>query len=115
MEKIKFKYIKNKVFFIQSENDPTVLIGVELQIFDGYISWHDTIKERIKRIKRIIENTSENFIFETKDENGMTEGTYKIQILTWKLYQKKVLPNLCFDPKIKNEKVLHKFFISYTE
>ena len=76
------------VYFIESPQDQTVLLALDITIKDGYIYWFDTIKERIMEIDNVIETSPNKFVFQRAGEEG--GGVYTFSPLTLEIYNNRV-------------------------
>lgn len=65
--------MKNKfpkgVYYITSDGDDTVLVGLNISVTGDTIRWFDTTKERSMQISRTIEDSEKKFVFE-RSEGG---------------------------------------------
>lgn len=81
-----------KVYYVESKEDSTVQIAMDLKVIEDRITWFDTIKERGMHIKKITDNNPEHFVF-VRESNG-DEQTYTFVPMTLEIYNTKVKDSL---------------------
>jgi len=77
--------LPERVYYVASPTDATVLVAMDVQIEDGYVKWFDTVKERMMKLGRVVEDTQRDFTFER--EGG---GVYSFTPLTIELYEQEI-------------------------
>lgn len=83
----------NKIYFVQSDQDKTVLVAIDLVIDTDQrnVSWFDMNKERMMYFDEI-QNDGENIRFlRAQSEGG---GEYSFQPLTLDIYKTNIAPRL---------------------
>lgn len=78
------KKLPARVYAVASE-DPSVLVAMDVSIDDQTIRWFDSVKGRVMKIRSIIDDNPEHFIFER--EGGVR---YLFEPLTIEIYRAKV-------------------------
>ena len=97
-----------KIFYVSSSSDPTVLVGLKVNIKGRTISWFDTVKERSMTASIIKKNEPEHIVFErSKDEGG---GEYNFVPLTLEIYRQKVKPKLMSPKEFEKQEEMEKSF-----
>ena len=80
------------VYYVQSETDDTVLVGLNV-VHDGtVISWQDTTKERRMAMEQILSDNPNDFCFKATDSSG--GNTYRFTPLDLETYRLTVKPQL---------------------
>ena len=111
------KKLPSPVYYIESLNDDTVLIGLEVTLEirqlgakkATFISWYDTSHERIMEAAKIVRSRN-NFAFKrTESEGG---GNYYLFPMTLKIYNEKVRHHLPVNKNFANEQELVAAFLS---
>jgi len=100
---MKIKNIKDTVYFVSSDKDATVLLAMDIKINDGYISWFDTVKERMMKIKSTKDIDGDSFVFKRDDGNS---SEYHFTPITLEIYNNKVGDRLISPRKYDNEEDL---------
>jgi len=77
---------------VSCPEDSTVLVAIDVSIKDGYITWFDTVKERVMKIGEITIDNDEIFVFTRGDQEG--NPSYELRPLTLELYEETVKPKL---------------------
>lgn len=105
--KIKFP---EKIYYIKSEQDETVLWGMEVSVNGDFIKWFDGTKERIMKIKNKIQNNDGSFSFERAD--GDIGAVYNLSKMTLALYNENIKSKLMSPEEFSDEEELIKSFES---
>jgi len=96
--------LSRRVYYVSSLKDESVLLAMDIKIEEDLVRWFDTVKERIMRIDRIVENSPGRFIFERSEKEG--GGTYIFTPLTMQIYREKVKSKLMLPKEFENEEDL---------
>lgn len=96
------------VYFVSADYDTTVLVAMNLKIEYEFISWFDTVKERMMQCRRIVKNTKDEFVFERRDGDG---GVYSFVPLTLKLYTTKIKSRLVSGKDFLDEEAMYAAFL----
>ena len=86
------RILPHKVYLVSCPEDSTVLVAIDVSIKDGYITWFDTVKERVMKIGEITIDNDEIFVFTRGDQEG--NPSYELRPLTLELYEETVKPKL---------------------
>lgn len=80
-------FSEKKIFYVESENDPTVLVAIDPRFFPERkaLHWFDTTKERIKFVDEVLKLEPDYLVF--RDKYGIV---YTFQKLTLKIFNEKV-------------------------
>ncbi|OGN10114.1 MAG: hypothetical protein A3C61_01170 [Candidatus Yanofskybacteria bacterium RIFCSPHIGHO2_02_FULL_39_10] len=99
----------HRVYYVSSSDDGTVLIALNVKI-DGndYINWFDTVKDRIMKIGKIIDDNSEHFVFQRSDSQA--KGVYTFVPMTLNLYNEKVKSKVLIPQDFSSEEQMLKAF-----
>lgn len=98
-------YIKlpNRVYYVSSPHDETVLLAMLTQHNGSIIRWFDSVKERCMYIKKIMVNNENQFEFERADDEG--GGVYTFTPVTLEIFNTHIKSRLLspqqFDDKEK--------------
>lgn len=86
--------LKEPVYYIESQNDETVLLGINIRLVKKnertYISWFDTVHERMMEISKI-GRKEDGYVFKCVDS---PQATYFILPITLDLYEEKIRKKL---------------------
>src|SRR5665647_2114953 len=99
-----------KIYYIKSEQDETVLWGMNVSVNGDFIKWFDGTKERIMKIKNKIHNNDGSFSFERAD--GDVGAVYNLSKMTLSVYNEKVKKKLSVTEEFSNEEEMIKSFES---
>lgn len=102
------KTIHGRVFFVSSANDPTVLLALNLEVRGAYVRWFDTVKERMMRVKRILDEDPSHFVFERDEQEG--NGVYTFIPMTLEIYNEKVKHQLLASQDFTDEEAMLQAF-----
>lgn len=80
------------VYYVQSETDDTVLVGLNVTHDGNVISWQDTTKERRMAIKQILLDDPNDFRFMASESSG--GNSYRFTPLDLETYRLNVKPQL---------------------
>ena len=110
---IKYKWLPNKVYFVESMQDNSVLIAINafLKKINGekYISWFDTSHERIFKISEINQDGNNIVIKRIESDGG---GTYILYPLNLKIYNDRVKDRFSIHQSFDNEEDLISAFLN---
>lgn len=81
-----------RVYYVESAEDPTVLLALDIVLSAGQIRWFDTIKERRMKLRRVLNDDPLHFAFERED--GETGRVYRFVPLTLEIYRERVRSHL---------------------
>lgn len=95
--------ITDGVFYVSSDTDDSVLIGIDLKVDfnEKVISWFDTVKDRVMELEDVISRNPNHFVFKRR---GQENGTYVFVPLTLEIYNKKVKNKILIPRDFKTEK-----------
>ena len=75
-----------RVYFVESHDDPTVLVALRVTITGEKIQWFDTTHERHLTVDEVLDANPDHFVFRrAADEGGKT---YTLVPLTLDIYQR---------------------------
>lgn len=108
------------VYYVESPNDDTVLVGMDVTIFHDKIgdkvatsvSWYDTSHERIMAAAEI-ERKNDDFTFQRAECEG--GGSYYFTPMNLEIYNSKVKHRLAAGGDFANEEDLIKAFLETLE
>ena len=86
------------VYFVESPEDDTVVVAMDVVVEPDMVTWFDTIKERKMRIGQIIDNDPAHFVFERTELGDGQIQTYTFVPMNLENYNSKVKQHL-IDPK----------------
>jgi len=106
------------VYYIESPNDSTVLIGLDVTVEIRhlntntiiFISWYDTSHERIMQATEIAQN-GENFAFKRADSGNGSD--YYLYPMSLEIYNQRVKQHLSTNEDFTNEKELIEAFYQH--
>ncbi|HEX8974676.1 MAG TPA: hypothetical protein VF817_04285 [Patescibacteria group bacterium] len=101
------KTFPERVYYVKSEQDGTVLVAMNIKINGEEISWFDGTKERVMKIKNKTQNSDGSFSFERED--GDNEA-YTFSKMTLDVYNEKVKSQLSSPEEFENEEDMFKAF-----
>lgn len=105
--------LSKPVYFIESSNDGTVLVGIDVTIRraedDTTVSWYDTTRERVMTATETSQE-EDRFVFKRAEEEG--GGTYSFTPMDLETYNNKVKQRLLAGPDFTNEEDMIKGFLS---
>jgi hypothetical protein len=85
--------LPGRVYYVSCPEDNTVEVAMDVRIAGDTVSWFDTIKERLMKIERIINDSHPDyFIFKRNVEEG--GGVYTFVPMTLQLYNERVKRHL---------------------
>lgn len=64
------------VYYVDSDNDETVLVGINVQRTGKVMSWYDTTKERVMQADKIIDSRGDHYVFKRDDKEGGQTYTF---------------------------------------
>jgi len=102
------KSIPGRVFFVSSSSDSTVLIALDVVVQGAYIRWFDTVKERVMKVKEILDKNPAHFVFEREEGEG--GGMYTFIPMTSEIYNEKVKRHLLAPQDFADEEAMLKAF-----
>lgn len=73
---------------------------------ERFVSWIDLTHDRMFPIRRVVKDTADRFVFDTKDGQRLT-----LRSMTMESYRSKVLPKLIGDPKLRSQADLERHFL----
>ena len=108
------------VYYIESPNDDTVLVGIDVTIEHNVqnngniskVSWYDTSRER-SMLASETNQKDDNFEFKRIEQEG--GGEYSFTPMNLDIYNDKVKQHLAAGSDFNNEEDLIKAFLSTTE
>lgn len=100
--------LPGRVYFVESAADDTVRIALDVTNDGTYVRWFDTIKERIMKIEKIVDENLEHFVFERAKDEG--NGTYTFVPMTLEIFRAKVKQHILIPQDFKNEETMLKGF-----
>ena len=80
------------VYYVESDADETVLVGMGVQLKGDFLTWFDTVKDRTMLVDRILEESPREFVFKRNDQEG--GGIYTFQPMTLEVYSSSVQERL---------------------
>ena len=104
----KEKKLQHPVYFVKSENDSSVLVGMDVRISGNSITWFDTNKDRIMGIEEIIKDDNAEFEFKRSQSEG--GGTYSFSKMTLDIFRNEVKDKLIFKEDAESEEEMIKKF-----
>ena len=96
-----------QVYYVESDQDESVLVGINVQIRGEWISWFDTVKERVMRGK-MLENSLECLSFRRDEDDG--GQTYSFTPMTLDIYNSSVKNKLVGRPEFSNQQAMLEAF-----
>ena len=104
------KKFPERVYYVESEQDNTVLIAINVTINSKDINWFDGTKERIMQIGQILQDDKTTFSFERAD--GDIGAVYNLSKMTLSVYDEKVKGELSVPEEFYDEEEMIKSFES---
>jgi len=100
--------IKDKIYYVISDEDESVLIGMDLRINfnDKTISWFDTVKDRTMGFEAIIDDNPDHFVFK---RSGRGE-VYTFVPMTLEVYNDNVKNRILIPRDLETEEDMLKAF-----
>jgi hypothetical protein len=80
------------IYYVESSEDPTVLLAMDIVLGGDLIRWFDTIKERRMEVRRVLNDDPLHFAFERED--GERGRVYRFVPLTLEIYRERVRSRL---------------------
>ena len=96
------------VYYVTSETDDTVLVGINVVRSGQVISWHDTTKERVMIAETIISNDPNDFQFQTPADSGA--NTYRFTPLDLATYRLSVKSHIASAPDFADDAAMIRAF-----
>jgi len=90
-----------KIYYIESNQDQTVLWGMNVSINGNFIKWFDGTKERVMKVKSKMQNIDGSFSFERED--GDIGTVYNLSKMTLSIYNEKVKQELSSPEEFSSE------------
>lgn len=97
------------VYYVESEADETVLVGMDVQLKGDFLTWFDTVKDRTMLVDRILEESSKEFVFKRNDQEG--GGIYTFQPMTLEVYNSSVRERLINGETFSDTEAMIKAFL----
>lgn len=82
------KKIPGRVFYVTSDKDNTVLMGLDLVVDGPWVRWFDTVKERVMKAETMDDQSPVRFSFVRAVAEG--GGRYEFVPLTLETYEQVV-------------------------
>lgn len=100
--------LANTLYYVECQLDPTVLVAMNTKVMDDYVSWFDTVKERMMRVKTVVNPDPNQFAFERAD--GQEGAVYSFMPMTVDVYNQFVKPKLPNGTEFTDDAALQKAF-----
>ena len=100
--------LPGRVYYVSSDKDDTVLLGLDVKINDKMISWFDTVKGRSMEIGGIIGENEKKFVFKRSEGEG--GQVYTFVLLDLEIYEKSVRKWLTSSKSFDNEESMLEAF-----
>ncbi len=113
-----YERLPEPVYYIESPDDESVLVGIDVSIYrsknitDAIITWYDTTHERTMTAAEIQTN-DKCFVFRRREEEG--GGTYYFEPMNLNLYNEHVKEKLIDGKDFKDHNDLIDAFLSTME
>ena len=83
----------DKIYYVSSPDDGTVLIAMNIEAGEREIRWFDTVKERIMEVDSILDKDSEHFVFKRQELGGVyTFVPMSLEVFREKVKNKILIP-----------------------
>ena len=93
----------NVTYFVESNNDDTVLLAMDAKTGKGTVEWFDTSRDRFFNAVKV-EETPDAFRFET------ATGKYALRKLTIDLYNERVAAKVDGHPVFPDTEAVQRFY-----
>lgn len=97
------------VYYVESQTDETVLVGIDIRLQGDFLTWFDTIKDRTMLVDRVIEESSKLFTFKRDDKEG--GGVYSFQPMSLEIYNSSVRERLIYGEAFSDQEAMIKAFL----
>jgi hypothetical protein len=104
-------HFQQRLYYVSSPTDKTVLLAIDPVMEHDAIVWFDTNKERIKPIFKITDDSEGHFSFITYDDQGASEQ-YTFIPLTVTLYEQQIKRRLKDPRPYQNERHLFELLLA---
>lgn len=84
--------LSEPVYYVESAEDDTVLVGIDVRIRSGIVEWFDTIKDRSMLVNTILDRSNQHFVFKRSNNEG--GGIYTFTPMTLERYEGSVKQKL---------------------
>jgi hypothetical protein len=101
--------LPDKVYYVSCDNDPTVLVAMDVQISDSMIRWFDTLKERLIDFEALLDTDPDNFVFRRR--GGQGGGIYTLVPMNLSIYNSHVKARLVSAKNYSSEETMIAAFI----
>lgn len=68
--------LTERVYYVKSQQDKTVLVAMNVEIVGKYIKWFDCTKQRVMQIDKILQDDDSLFTFQRGDANHGFEYSF---------------------------------------
>jgi len=97
------------VYFVASETDDSVLVGMDVQRTGPWMSWFDTVKERRMMAEAILDRNPEHYSFRRAAQEG--GHTYTFMPMNLDTYNTSVKPKLFNGKEFPDEQSMISAFL----
>lgn len=95
---------RREIYRVRSDEDPTALIGLDVKLEDGHLSWFDTGRDRGHRIVKTSGDGSDT-VYETE-----TGFHYRFEPLTKEIYDREVKALVELSPDFESTDEIRRFY-----
>lgn len=95
------------VYFVESQDDPTVLLAISPEYRDGYMCFMDTLRPRM------IAGTLRSFAARAADFEALEGPRYRFSVLTLARYDTEVRPRVEAAPAFASEAEMHAYYLAH--
>lgn len=97
-ERVNRYKLPEPVYYVQSETDDTVLVGMDVEQTGTWMSWFDTTKERRMKVESVMDSSPQHFVFKrSTKEGGHTYRFVPMSLDIYKAQRAKLLNSKDFD------------------
>lgn len=97
------------VYYVTSDSDDSVLVGMDVQRTGPWMSWFDTVKERRMMAEAILDKNPEHYVFKrTAQEGG---HTYSFVPMSLDIYNASVKSRIFNGREFADEQSMVKAFL----
>lgn len=99
-------FAEDQVYRVRSEEDPTAVLALDVQVRGGYLSWFDTHRDRGHRIALLDAVAGKPRL---RTDTGFT---YVFEPLTKEIYDTEVKPFVELPPEFETTEALRRFYLN---